>query len=232
MFKKTLLGITLLSMLTISALAVPNQLTYSGRLLQNGALVNSTLTMTFKIYDDPTSQAAGDLLWSTSNISVDVNQGIYSVVLDQVSSNVFSGESAYLEVVVGGEILAPRTRINSVGYALQAGGLSKPGGGSAVLVSTNGSIGIGAESTGDKLYVDGGLFVSGSINLGANTERQVAVHGIIATLNLMGSGQIALKTYKLGSGWLNRMFINNTGNIGIGTTNPQAPIDILITGVA
>ncbi|MFA5928405.1 MAG: tail fiber domain-containing protein [Candidatus Margulisiibacteriota bacterium] len=154
MFKKILCAIFLFSLISFPTYSVPNQLTYSGRLLQNGALVNSTLTMTFKIWNDPT---AGTLLWSTSNISVPVNQGIYSVALDQVSLNVFTGDNAYLEVVIDPlgtpETLAPRTKINSVGYALQAGGLTTSGGGNAVFVSANGNVGIGTTAPGAKLNV-------------------------------------------------------------------------------
>ena len=155
--KRSLLAVLALGILSVSALAVPNQLTYSGRLLQNGALVNSTLTMTFKIYKDPTSVLTVDLLWATSNISVPVNQGIYSVVLDQVSQNVLIGDNAYLEVIIGAEALAPRTRINSVAYALQAGGLSA-GGDQVVTVLTNGAVGIGTTSPSADLHIKSSSF--------------------------------------------------------------------------
>ncbi|MFA5929126.1 MAG: hypothetical protein WC838_07505 [Candidatus Margulisiibacteriota bacterium] len=48
--KRSLLAILVLAILSVSAFAVPNQLTYSGRLLQNGALVNADLVMHFYIY--------------------------------------------------------------------------------------------------------------------------------------------------------------------------------------
>ncbi|MFA5928739.1 MAG: hypothetical protein WC838_05535, partial [Candidatus Margulisiibacteriota bacterium] len=76
--KKLTLGILVLAILSVGAFAVPNQLTYSGRLLQNGALVNATLPMDLKIYTDLT---AGTLLWQELGVNVDVKQGIYSVIL-------------------------------------------------------------------------------------------------------------------------------------------------------
>ncbi|MFA5928334.1 MAG: hypothetical protein WC838_03425 [Candidatus Margulisiibacteriota bacterium] len=193
MFKKTLLGISLLAMLTITALAVPNQLTYSGRLLQNGALVNSSLPMTFYIYP---SLTGGSAVWtSTADINVEVNQGIYSINLEQITPNVFLGDDRYLEVKVGSETLAPRTKINSVGYALQAGGLSN-GGTQAVSVATNGYVGVGTSVPNRLLHVEqntGGpvaLFISdvittnpvGAYNGGPGLEfmsRKTAVTGDI-----------------------------------------------------
>ncbi|MFA5928200.1 MAG: hypothetical protein WC838_02730, partial [Candidatus Margulisiibacteriota bacterium] len=97
--KKLLLAILALAILTVSTLAIPNQLTYSGRLLQNGALVNATLAMDFAIYN---SEAGVSVLWSTTNVNVEVNQGIYSVFLgaanNPISPNVFSADNAYLQV--------------------------------------------------------------------------------------------------------------------------------------
>jgi hypothetical protein len=133
----------LLSLITIAALAVPYQLTYSGRLLQNGAVVNATLPMSFAIYN---AETGGSALWSTPNMDVVVNQGIYKVFLGDVNNpitpNVFIGDNAYLEVMIDTETLLPRTKINSVGYALLASGLSM-GGVQSVFVSANGNVGIG-----------------------------------------------------------------------------------------
>ncbi|MFA5927906.1 MAG: hypothetical protein WC838_01215 [Candidatus Margulisiibacteriota bacterium] len=227
MFKKTLLGITLFSILTLSALAVPNQLTYSGRLLQNGALVNSTLTMTFKIWSDLT---AGALLWSTSNITVPVNQGIYSVVLDQVSPNVFVTDNAYLEVIIdplgSAETLAPRTRINSVGYALQAGGLSA-GGVQAVAVTVSGNVGIGTtspDSLNDRHPVleiasrtpdlPGVVLRSGHPSYPENWEMFLNANAGA------GSG------FNINVGTTNVVHIRRTGNMGISTANPQAKLHV------
>ncbi|MFA5928716.1 MAG: hypothetical protein WC838_05420 [Candidatus Margulisiibacteriota bacterium] len=137
---KTLtLSILLLVTLYLSAYAVPVQLDASGRILQNGALVNEPLTMTFKLWDAATT---GNLLWSTNNISVEVYHGSYSIVLAPVSPNVLSGDNTWLEMTIGVETLVPRTKITSVAYAMQAGGLSA-GGGNTVAVSISGNVGIG-----------------------------------------------------------------------------------------
>ncbi|MFA5928639.1 MAG: tail fiber domain-containing protein [Candidatus Margulisiibacteriota bacterium] len=247
--KKLLLGILVLIIISAGIYAVPNQLTYSGRLLQNGALVNSDLVMHFYIYGTATG---GSPVWSTSNINVNVNQGIYSVVLDQVTANVFSGDDRYLEVQVGSEVLAPRTKINSVGYALQAGGLSV-GGTPAVSVLANGNIGIGTTNPGQKLSVMSAVsgtqaqfgnnaylssYINGAYLSGAGT---LAINGgwtaqsnAAADIGLNDNVRPGAIIFQSDSGLTTgnayapttRMIVTSTGNIGIGKQNPDYRLDV------
>jgi microcystin-dependent protein len=240
--KRSLLAILVLVIMSVTALSVPNQLTYSGRLLQNGALVNATLQMDFKIYTDLT---AGNLLWQELGASVEVNQGIYSVQLggpgNPISPNVFVTDNAYLEVTVGTETLLPRTKINSVGYALQAGGLSM-GGVRAVTVSTNGNVGIGTTSPVSLLANTTANYV-GVTGAGVNLNRGLtwAANGAGYVLSLdnlsTGAGAGGLMVHTAGtainnpilsveSGSESRFFVRGDGNVGIGTTNPGAPLHI------
>ncbi|MFA5929176.1 MAG: hypothetical protein WC838_07760, partial [Candidatus Margulisiibacteriota bacterium] len=227
--KKLAFGFLALVILSVATLAVPNQLTYSGRLLQNGALVNSTLTMTFKIWTDPT---AGTLLWSTSNIIVPVNQGIYSVVLDQVSSNVFTGDNAYLEVIVGGETLAPRTQINSVGYALQAASVT----GLSNSIPSSGNVGIGTTAPAAKLDIYSaneldGIKVRGLS--GVSLETHPYNRGYPALKIISHEGSSVGKFYTRfqhrnfnTSQMVDVIGIDHAGQVGIGTTNPYAQLDL------
>jgi hypothetical protein len=228
--KKLILGIMVLAMFSMVVFAVPNQLTYSGRLLQNGALVNSTLTMTFKIYDDPTSILATDLLWSTSNLTVPVNQGIYSVILDQVSPNVFINDNAYLEVVVGGETLSPRTRINSVGYALQAGGLSN-GGVQAVTVSSNGFIGIGTTNPISQIHTVGTGRYTDESGAGAVLNGDPVAAQFMALTASNGSLTMNIKGRNIhfftGTSFTEKITVDMNGNVGIGTTNPGNKLELM-----
>ncbi|MFA5928855.1 MAG: hypothetical protein WC838_06130 [Candidatus Margulisiibacteriota bacterium] len=238
--KRSLLSILILAILSMTVFAVPNQLTYSGRLLQNGALVNSTLTMTFKIYKDLTSVLPADLLWSTSNISVEVNQGIYSVTLDQVSPNVFVNENAYLEVIVGSETLAPRTKINSVGYALQAGGLSN-GGVQAVVVSNNGFVGIGTPTPSTALEVAGSIRAIGRNGVAYIMAKSIGGN-FAAVVNAVDTYGVDMRLQaNAGYGFVGTvtshdvavvvsnnhvMRFNPSGNVGIGTTAPNATLHL------
>ncbi|MFA5927826.1 MAG: hypothetical protein WC838_00800 [Candidatus Margulisiibacteriota bacterium] len=232
--RKLALGMLSVVILASAAIAVPNQLTYSGRLLQNGALVNSSLQMDFRIYSDPT---AGNLLWQELGRNVEVNQGIYSVELGSVntiSPSLFVSNNAYLQVTVGTEDLMPRTKINSVGYALQAGGLSKPDGGSAIFVSANGYVGIGTTNPVSR-------FDTGFIQLGEATPTPTAGMGY----GLFQYSGVGLGVYSTAYGtnqgmgfWTasglppntvatESVRFANTGRVGVGIKIPTAKLHIV-----
>jgi len=151
---------------SIFILAVPYSMIYQGTLQRSGDSVNETLQMSFKIYKDLTSSDPADLLWSESDISVEVREGVYSVELGSVSNPIspelFTEDVAYIELVVDGDTLSPRSRINSAGYSLQAGGLSNSGsifintnGIARMVVLDNGNVGIASSNPQVKLAVDG-----------------------------------------------------------------------------
>jgi hypothetical protein len=98
---------------------------YQGLLTDPGGLpLNGTVSMTFRIYDDPNSTSPADLLWQEVQPAVDVIDGIYNVHLGSVTSfdTVQPSQTGqfWLEVEVDGEILQPRQLITSVFFALQS----------------------------------------------------------------------------------------------------------------
>jgi len=124
--KNPLMIITLVLALSASIqAAVPNTMNYQGRLTDDqGQPVNATISMTFTIYDAETS---GNSKWSENHPSVSVVNGLFSVVLGQgtpaepIEDTVFSSADRWLEIVVSGEIITPRTKLASSPYSLQAG---------------------------------------------------------------------------------------------------------------
>ena len=109
-----------------AAWSAPNLINISGKLTNNleAPITNSALPMKFRIYDASTS---GTMQWGESQ-TVNVEDGIYSVLLGSgtplsgsgsLDATVFPNDSRYLEVEVNGQILSPRQRITSVGYALR-----------------------------------------------------------------------------------------------------------------
>lgn len=104
--------------------AVPPMINYQGKLTKpTGALiVDTTVTMEFKIYDDSTG---GNVLWQETQNNVKVELGIFNVLLGSVTpipDSAFDGNIKYLGVKIGDEPeMTPRKPILSVGYAMKAG---------------------------------------------------------------------------------------------------------------
>jgi len=108
---------------------VPDGLSYQGLLVDGeGAPVDGILPVTLGVWDD--AAPAGMLLYQESHASVDFADGVFQLVIGagtatgsgvypEFGAQVFEGADRYLEVAVDGEILAPRQKLTSVGYALQ-----------------------------------------------------------------------------------------------------------------
>lgn len=100
---------------------VPNLITYQGKLLtaEGLPLTNNAQSITFSIYN---VNIGGEAIW-TETQSVNVVNGLYTVVLGSVSalpSDLTANAGLYLEVIIDGTPLVPRTRMHSVPYALMA----------------------------------------------------------------------------------------------------------------
>jgi hypothetical protein len=101
---------------------IPQLLNYQGMLkTSEGQFEDTTLSMTFAIYPD--SQGTTQL-WSETQTSVKVEDGIFNVLLGSISSvpdSVFTGDVRYLGVKVGADPeLSPRTPIVSMAYAYRS----------------------------------------------------------------------------------------------------------------
>lgn len=105
---------------TTDAIAIPQLLNYQGRLTDGaGNPVNGSRDLTFKLYAESTG---GTAVWTESQTGVLVLNGLFNVALGSVTpiTAIPEGPSCYLEVAVAGEVLAPRVRIVSAGYAYNA----------------------------------------------------------------------------------------------------------------
>ena len=89
---------------TLLYAAVPQMINYQGKITTPaGALVDTTVQMTFTIYDDSTT---GNVLWADTLGSVSVEKGVFSVLLGSVNpipDSVFDGNIRYLGVKVGSD---------------------------------------------------------------------------------------------------------------------------------
>jgi hypothetical protein len=129
--KLLVMGFIVLSaaLVSFAALAAgPDLINFQGQLIDADTglpVTGTTVPMTFRIFDTDTE---GIPLWEESQ-TVDVQNGIYNVLLGSgilnpgygdFNPSLFSGENRWLEVLVDSEILAPRQRISSTAYAMNA----------------------------------------------------------------------------------------------------------------
>jgi len=98
---------------------VPHLINYQGRLTDTGGIpLNGSYNLTFRIYD---AETAGNLLWEETQTGVVINKGIFAVLLGSVTNlNLAFDKPYFLEIKVGNEVMSPRQRIASTGYAIRA----------------------------------------------------------------------------------------------------------------
>ncbi len=159
-----------------SAGAAPNLVSYQARLTSADGtpVVNGSYSMTFRIYDAP---SAGVLLWSETQPAVAVNGGLFTTVLGGVEplpDTLLNGNDRFLEVQVGTEVIAPRSRIISQPYSLRVSSLEGAAGGTVTstvafpiesLPATGNAI-IITDSTGQKTA----LSISANVVSGARAD--------------------------------------------------------------
>ena len=126
--------------------AITPLMSYQGRLVEGGAPVSGTRSMTFSLYN---ASSAGTLLWSEVQ-SVTVTNGLFQVALGSVTpfSNTVVGQMSqnlWLEINVAGTIL-PRQQLMGAPYAfsLAPGATVAGSSDSQILAVGNTSSGSGA----------------------------------------------------------------------------------------
>ena len=108
---------------------IPSTMNYQGSLKDaNGNPVTDTVEMTFALYD---SLTGGIKLWEETQGSVNVVNGIYSVILGTGNSSTSLSSLAYdvpyyLEISINGEALSPRQPLTSVPYAFNCASSTVP----------------------------------------------------------------------------------------------------------
>ncbi|MCK9614262.1 MAG: hypothetical protein M0R48_02015 [Candidatus Omnitrophica bacterium] len=103
---------------------VPHLINYQGRLTDTGGVpLNGSYNLTFRIYD---AETAGNLLWEETQTGVIINKGIFAVLLGSVANlNVAFDKPYFLEIKVGNEVMTPRQKMASAGYAIRADSAEK-----------------------------------------------------------------------------------------------------------
>lgn len=213
--------------------------TYQGRLNQNEAPATGLFDVRFTLFGEATG---GSPVSFTITQSVGATNGLFTVLLD-FGSDPFTGADRWLDIAVrpaGGvtfTALTPRQPITPTPYALTALTAKQVPGVSghalhaadgnpqnAVFVDDAGKVGVGTTSPQEKLDVrsGGGSYVrvdsaNGDIRVNGGSDGQFGffndAFAAAAGTHLIGLGQ-------------SRLFVQNGGNVGIGTTTPLARLDV------
>ncbi len=143
--------------------AVPRTMNYQGKLTNSeGVAYNGDFTMTFKLYN---SESGGTELWSETHASVSISKGLFDVRLGEINPIELPFDTTYwLEIEVDGEVLSPRIKLSSVGYAYRAAiadsALNAGGTGVSSLNSLTGDLtlvgegGITIDTSGSEIFVN------------------------------------------------------------------------------
>jgi len=190
--------------LSIASADIPHLINYQGKLADNTGkpVTDGAYSVTFRIYD---AESAGTLLWEETQ-SVSIQRGIFSVLLGGVTAlNLAFDVPYWLEIKVGTEVMSPRQRMASVGYAFTAQNATL-----AQDATTIGTVGISATPVANKL-----------LPLDSNAKIPSAV----LPFKVYDSGWFAVgrsssysKTHNLGT---TKLFVTLYGSIDGGITQFQ-----------
>ena len=188
--------------------AVPALVPYSGAVIApDGKTFAAESSVTFQIYKD---EVGGEALWTeTQTVAID-STGHYKVQLGAANPNGLptdlfaSGEARWLEVQIAGEGTQPRVLLVSVPYALKAADAATLGGlpPSAFALARSASEAVGAASPA--------IMPNATSNVTTTGGTLGFVPEFSGTSSVVDSP----------------IFVNTTGEVGIGTAAPTATLDV------
>jgi len=221
--------------ITITAQPVVTLIKYQGRVNQSGVPLDGTADFEFTVYDAATDGTAVDMA-AVDNVAV--TDGLFTVELS-FRANTFDGQELWLQIAMRSpagdgafQTLDPRqhitpapqaihahtTQIAAAAHALHAPGVAID----AVIVDTDGNIGIGTTAPEARLHVASNDLDGTSLRLDNPDhfdEWSLLVDG--ASAGSEYSFHIRDEAFDE-----TRMTINDAGRVGIGTTTPEAPLHV------
>lgn len=207
------LGICLICFSIVSA-AVPLQINYQGRLVNNTNLANGVVALSLRLYD---AETGGNLLYEDES-PVPVVDGLYSAFIGghPVAGDLglaLTNAEVWIEAAINGIDLSPRERLASVAYAVVAGSVTNHAISSDMLAA-------GAVTTPK---IQPGAVVNFHLADEAISNRNLA-HGVV-TSDKIGNGEILPQDMNLAA--FSNTFWKVDGNAG--TQPPPFGTDFLGT---
>jgi len=227
--------LTLILLMASFAFAVPNTLTFSGKLTDaSGNDLTGTYSFNYSIYD---SYVNGTLLWNKTNISVTTDSdGIYDVVLEDVNLN-FS-DQYYVGLSVGSDSeMTPRTNLTSVPYTFRANISDSVKDESVSNLSIDSTDDFSfnniffSKAYGDNISITGNLSVSGNMSVDGSTLFVDATGNRVGIGTTSPSYLLQIANASKAANLSNTLFVNgSSGRVGIGTTSPDNNAKLHIKG--
>ncbi len=230
---------------------------YQGKLTQSDGtpVADGTYNALFEIFDTPTPAQGQNPLWNSArDLTITVVNGVFSVELGAgipFPEGLFQDhDDLYLRITLEGEKMLPLQHLTAVPYALRASkadyalaAQSMDNGTISGDLFVDGKLGVGTNSPESLLHLSslGGIDLiidADTNNIGEDQNARVVLRqdgGQVTARMGYRSGQNALEIMQefnddliFGTNNLDRMTITSDGKIGIGTTNPDAKLEIIM----
>jgi len=205
------LVLAIMLLLPTSHSTVPSLINYQGLIKDSiGDPLNGTFAMTFEIWN---SNSGGSQLWSEAHPSVVVTKGLFKVVLGSqgggLPQSVFSASEVWLEVIVNGETIGPRTQFMTNAFSHR---VSTVDGASSGILSGDLTVTGKVQATG-AIEPLGGIITPGGITIQSLGSNVLIVAGS-SVITVSPSGAVTIQGTSVG--------INATDVLTLSATNKVA----------
>jgi hypothetical protein len=203
------LAAALLALTSIAPAQVPSQMHYQGYLSDSEGPLDTTLSMTFTIYDD---SLGSNIIWTEIQPSIVISEGLFNVLLGSVvpvTDSIFLESVRWLGIAVEPDPeIVPRTKLVTVPYAFTVSTLDGASGGEILGdVQLHSTLAVG-EYGGD----------AGRIEVTDGNTPFVVADGAGRDLAITGKLQVASSSGGVGSNWNTGVQASATGsatNVGV-----------------